>query len=174
LLTLLQNDLDLGDIVGITGFPMKTNTGEMTVKVLDMVILSKSLKPLPEKFHGLQDEEIRSRKRYLDLITNEESMKTFIIRSKVVSEIRKYMESQGFIEVETPILQPILGGANARPFITHHNTLDRNYYLRIAPELNLKKLIVGGFEKVFEIGRIFRNEGMDTTHNPEFTSIEAY
>jgi lysyl-tRNA synthetase class 2 len=153
---------------------MKTNTGEITVKILDFTILSKSLKVLPEKFHGLQDEEARARQRYVDLIVNEESMHTFVTRSKIIAQIRNYMNTQGFLEVETPVLQPILGGANARPFITHHNTLDRSFYLRVAPELALKKLIVGGFEKVYEIGRVFRNEGMDTTHNPEFTTIEAY
>ncbi|MDE7433590.1 MAG: hypothetical protein K2M43_00325 [Mycoplasmoidaceae bacterium] len=153
---------------------MKTNTGEMTVKINQLTILSKSLKPLPEKFHGLQDEETRARKRYVDLIMNKESMNTFVLRSKIVSLIREYLNGIGYFEVETPILQSILGGAAARPFITHHNTLDREYYLRIATELPLKKLIVGGFEKVYEIGRSFRNEGMDSTHNPEFTSIEGY
>lgn len=153
---------------------MKTNTGECTVKINNLVILSKSLKPLPEKFHGLQDEEIRARKRYVDLIMNSESMNTFVLRSKIVSLIREYLNSLGYIEVETPILQSILGGAAARPFVTHHNALNREYYLRIATELALKKLVVGGFEKVYEIGRNFRNEGMDATHNPEFTSIEAY
>lgn len=153
---------------------MKTNTGECTVKINNLVILSKSLRPLPEKFHGLQDEEVRARKRYVDLIMNSESMNTFVLRSKIVSLIREYLNSLGYIEVETPILQSILGGAAARPFVTHHNALDREYYLRIATELALKKLVVGGFEKVYEIGRNFRNEGMDATHNPEFTSIEAY
>ena len=166
--------LDIGDIVGVVGTPMKTNTGEMTVKINQLTILSKSLKPLPEKFHGLQDEETRARKRYVDLIMNKESMNTFVLRSKIVSLIREYLNGIGYFEVETPILQSILGGAAARPFITHHNTLDREYYLRIATELPLKKLIVGGFEKVYEIGRSFRNEGMDSTHNPEFTSIEGY
>lgn len=166
--------LDLGDIIGITGTPMKTMTGQVTIKVTDFVILSKSLIPLPEKFHGLADEEIRARKRYLDLITNRDSLNTFVARTKILQYIREYMTSQDFLEVETPILSPKLGGAAARPFTTHHNTLDRNYYLRIATELPLKKLIVGGFEKVYEMGRIFRNEGMDPMHNPEFTSIEAY
>ncbi|MCQ2748052.1 MAG: lysine--tRNA ligase [Mycoplasmoidaceae bacterium] len=166
--------LDLGDIVGITGTPMKTMTGQVTIKVTDFVILAKSLIPLPEKFHGLADEEIRSRKRYLDLMTNRDSLNTFVMRTKIMRYIREYMSSQDFLEVETPILSPKLGGAAARPFVTHHNTLDRDYYLRIATELPLKKLIVGGFEKVYEIGRIFRNEGMDPMHNPEFTSIEAY
>ena len=166
--------LDIGDIVGIHGTPMKTNTGQVTINVKTFTLLSKSLKPLPEKWHGLVDEEIRARHRYVDLIMNDESMQTFVLRSKIVSLIRKFMDENGYLEVETPVLQPILGGAAARPFITHHNTLDREYYLRIATELPLKKLIVGGFEKVYEIGRIFRNEGMDATHNPEFTSMEAY
>ncbi|MDR0857314.1 MAG: lysine--tRNA ligase [Mycoplasmataceae bacterium] len=171
----LFNDyIDIGDIVGIEGTPMKTNTGEITVKVKKLILLSKSLKPLPEKFHGLVDEEERARRRYVDLFMNDESLKTFVTRSKIMTQIRNYMDSNGFFEVETPVLQPVLGGASARPFVTHHNTLDRNYYLRIAPELALKKLIVGGFEKVYEIGRVFRNEGMDATHNPEFTTIEAY
>ncbi len=166
--------LDLGDIIGITGTPMKTMTGQVTIKVTEFVILAKSLIPLPEKFHGLADEEIRARKRYLDLMTNRESLKAFVERAKIIQYIREYMGSQDFLEVETPILSPKLGGAAARPFVTHHNALDRDYYLRIATELPLKKLIVGGFEKVYEMGRIFRNEGMDPMHNPEFTSIEAY
>lgn len=166
--------LDLGDIIGITGSPMKTMTGQVTIKVTDFVILSKALTPLPEKFHGLADEEIRARKRYLDLMVNKESRNTFVQRIHILQYIREYMASKEFLEVETPILSPILGGAAARPFTTHHNTLDRNYYLRIATELPLKKLIVGGFEKVYEMGRIFRNEGMDPMHNPEFTSLEAY
>ena len=171
---IFQNLLDLGDIIGIIGSPMKTNTGEITIKVKTFIILSKSLKPLPEKYHGLTDEEIRARQRYVDLMINEQSMQTFVTRSKIMRYIRDYMDGLGFFEVETPVLQGILGGAAAKPFITHHNTLDRQYYLRIATELPLKKLIVGGFEKVYEMGRIFRNEGMDPTHNPEFTSIEAY
>lgn len=166
--------LDIGDIVGIHGTPMKTNTGQVTINVKKFTLLSKSLKPLPEKWHGLVDEEIRARHRYVDLIMNDESMQTFVLRSKIISLIRKFMDENGYLEVETPVLQPILGGAAARPFITHHNALDREYYLRIATELPLKKLIVGGFEKIYEIGRIFRNEGMDATHNPEFTSMEAY
>ncbi len=166
--------LDLGDIIGITGTPMKTMTGQVTIKVTDFVILAKSLIPLPEKFHGLADEEIRARKRYLDLLTNRDSLNTFVTRTKILQYIREYMAKEEFLEVETPILSPKLGGAAARPFTTHHNTLDRSYYLRIATELPLKKLIVGGFEKVYEMGRIFRNEGMDPMHNPEFTSIEAY
>ncbi len=166
--------LDIGDIIGIQGAPMKTNTGQVTVNIQNFVLLSKSLKPLPEKWHGLVDEEIRARHRYVDLIMNDDSMKTFVLRSKIISLIRKFMDENGYLEVETPVLQPILGGAAAKPFVTHHNALDREYYLRIATELPLKKLIVGGFEKVYEIGRIFRNEGMDATHNPEFTSLEAY
>ncbi len=166
--------IDIGDIVNIIGSPMKTMTGELTINIKKIQIISKSLKVLPEKFHGLVDEELRARERYVDLIMNDDSMKTFVLRSKIIKTIREYMDSQNFLEVETPVLQPILGGAAARPFTTHHNALDREYYLRIATELPLKKLIVGGFDKVYEIGRIFRNEGMDATHNPEFTSMEAY
>lgn len=166
--------LDIGDIIGLVGTPMKTNTGEMTINVKKFTLLSKSLKPLPEKWHGLVDEEARARSRYVDLIMNDESMNKFITRCKILQAIRNFMSSQGYFEVETPILQPILGGAAARPFKTHFNALDQPFYLRIATELPLKKLIVGGFEKVYEIGRIFRNEGMDATHNPEFTSLEAY
>ncbi len=168
------SELDIGDIVKIIGTPMKTNTGQVTLNVIDLDIISKSLKVLPEKFHGLVDEEIRARNRYVDLIVNNESMQVFVNRSLIVKAIRNYMDSNGFFEVETPILNPVLGGAAARPFITHHNALDREYYLRIATELPLKKCIVGGFEKVYEIGRIFRNEGMDATHNPEYTSMEVY
>jgi len=166
--------LDIGDIVEAHGIAMKTMTGEVTLKCNQLTIISKSLKVLPEKFHGLNNEELRSRQRYVDLIVNEKSRQTFILRSKIISFIRNYMTDLGYLEVETPVLQPILGGACARPFVTHHNALNREYYLRIATELPLKKLIVGGFEKIFEIGRIFRNEGMDATHNPEFTSMEAY
>lgn len=166
--------IDIGDIVEFIGFPMKTNTGLVTLDVKDLKIVSKSLKVLPEKFHGLVDEEIRARNRYVDLIVNDESMNTFINRSIIIKAVREYMDSLDYFEVETPVLNPILGGAAARPFKTHHNSLDREYYLRIATELPLKKCIVGGFEKVYEIGRIFRNEGMDATHNPEFTSIETY
>lgn len=167
-------EIDIGDIVKIIGTAMKTNTGEVTINVNDIFIISKALKVLPEKFHGLVDEEIRARNRYVDLIVNDESMQTFVARSTIIKAIRNYMDNNGFFEVETPVLNPVLGGAAARPFITHHNALDREYYLRIATELPLKKCIVGGFEKVYEIGRIFRNEGMDATHNPEFTSMEAY
>lgn len=166
--------IDIGDIIEVHGYAMKTMTGEVTLDVKNIKIISKSLKVLPEKFHGLQDEEMRSRHRYVDLIVNDESRNTFILRSKIVSLIRNFLDNQGYFEVETPVLQPILGGAAAKPFKTHHNALDREFYLRVATELPLKKLIVGGFEKVYEIGRIFRNEGMDATHNPEFTSLEAY
>lgn len=167
-------NIDIGDIVAVEGKPMKTNTGQVSLDVHKIYIISKALKVLPEKFHGLNDEELRSRHRYVDLIVNQDSMSTFIMRSQIIKILRNYMDSLGYFEVETPVLQPILGGAAARPFITHHNALDREFYLRIATELPLKKLIVGGFEKVYEIGRIFRNEGMDATHNPEFTSMEAY
>lgn len=166
--------IDIGDIVMLIGTPMKTNTGLITLNVTDLEIISKSLKVLPEKYHGLVDEETRARNRYVDLIINDESMQTFIKRSLIIKAIRNYMDTNGYLEVETPVLNPVLGGANAKPFITHHNALNREYYLRIATELPLKKCIVGGFEKVYEIGRIFRNEGMDATHNPEFTSMEVY
>ena len=165
---------DLGDIIGIRGTVIKTQTGELSVEAHEYTHLSKALRPLPDKFHGLQDKEERYRRRYVDLIMNDESRKIAILRPRIVSAIRRYMDSQGYLEVETPILQPILGGANARPFITHHNALDTDFYLRIATELPLKRLIVGGLEKVYEIGRIFRNEGMDLKHNPEFTTMEAY
>ena len=169
-----QKYVDIGDIVYVVGSPFVTMKGELSLNVCEIKIISKSLKVLPEKYHGLQDEELRARHRYVDLIMNSTSMQTFITRSKIIKYIRNYMDDQGFFEVETPVLHPILGGANAKPFITHHNALKREYYLRIATELPLKKLIVGGFDKVYEIGRIFRNEGMDATHNPEFTSLEAY
>lgn len=165
---------DIGDIVGVYGRMMLTRSGEPTLRVEKYTFLTKSLKVLPEKYHGLQDIEERSRHRYLDLIMNEESRKVAIARSKIIRSIQHYLDDKGFIEVETSILSPILGGANAKPFITHHNALDKDFYLRIATELNLKKLIVGGLEKVYEIGRIFRNEGMDARHNPEFTTIELY
>ena len=165
---------DIGDIVGIKGRVMKTKTGELTIRCAKYTHLTKCLHPLPEKFHGLTDVEERSRKRYLDLIVNEESRKIAFARPKVVRSIQHYLDNEGFVEVETAILSPILGGASARPFVTHHNTLDKDFYLRIATELNLKRLIVGGMEKVYEIGRLFRNEGMDATHNPEFTTIEIY
>lgn len=171
---LFKKMVDIGDIVEFVGNPFRTQMGELTLNVVNFKIISKALKPLPEKWHGLQDEELRARHRYVDLIMNKESMNTFVLRSKIIWLIRNYLDTLGFLEVETPVLHPKLGGANARPFITHHNTLKREYYLRIATELPLKKLIVGGFEKIYEIGRIFRNEGMDSTHNPEFTSMELY
>lgn len=170
-----MKDLDLGDWIGVEGFIMRTRRGELSVAVDSFRLLSKSLRPLPEKFHGLADKETRYRQRYVDLIVNPEVRKTFEARFKIISAIRRYMDQdQGFYEVETPMLQAIMGGANARPFITHHNALDRDYYLRIATELPLKRLLVGGFERVYEIGRVFRNEGMDPYHNPEFTTIEFY
>ncbi|AVQ34107.1 lysine--tRNA ligase [Staphylococcus muscae] len=165
---------DLGDIVGIEGVMFKTNTGELSVKAKSFKLLSKALRPLPDKHHGLQDIEQRYRQRYLDLITNEESTQTFINRSRIVQEMRNYLNSKGFLEVETPMMHQIAGGAAARPFVTHHNALDATLYMRIAIELHLKRLIVGGLEKVYEIGRVFRNEGVSTRHNPEFTMIELY
>ena len=165
---------DIGDIIGIKGRVMKTKTGELTIRCAKYTHLTKCLHPLPEKYHGLNDVEERSRKRYLDLMVNDEARKIAFARPKVVRSIQEYLDSEGFVEVETAVLSPILGGAAARPFITHHNTLDKDFYLRIATELNLKRLIVGGMERVYEIGRLFRNEGMDATHNPEFTSIEVY
>ncbi len=165
---------DIGDIVGIKGNVMKTNTGELTIRAAEYTHLSKSLRPLPEKFHGLSDVEERYRRRYVDLIMNEESRRIAFTRPKIIRSIQHYLDGQGLCEVETPVLQPILGGAAARPFITHHNALDMPFYLRIATELPLKRLIVGGMEGVYEIGRLFRNEGMDKNHNPEFTTVEAY
>lgn len=165
---------DIGDIIAITGFVFKTRTEEISVHAKEVKLLSKSLRPLPEKFHGLKDVDLRYRQRYVDLIVNPEVKETFKLRSKIVSKIRDILDGQGYLEVDTPILNTISGGAEARPFITHHNTLDIPMYLRIATELNLKRLIVGGFDKVYEMGRIFRNEGMDIKHNPEFTSIELY
>lgn len=165
---------DLGDVLGIEGEVFTTHTGEVSVKVHKATLLSKSLLPLPEKYHGLKDTDLRYRQRYVDLIANPEVMDTFKKRSKIISCIRRFLDEKGFIEVETPILNSIPSGASARPFITHHNTLDIDMYLRIAPELYLKRLIVGGFDKVYEIGRLFRNEGMDVKHNPEFTTIELY
>jgi len=167
-------DLDIGDILGAEGFVFKTRTGEVSVHVKKLILLSKSLIPLPEKFHGLKDTDMRYRMRYVDLIVNPEVKQAFIMRSRIISAMRTFLDSRGFMEVETPILQTEAGGATARPFITHHNTLNMDMYLRIATELHLKRLIVGGFEKVYEIGRIFRNEGMDTKHNPEFTTVELY
>ena len=165
---------DIGDIVGVRGEVFRTQRGEMSVRAKEITLLSKSLRPLPEKVHGLQDKELRYRQRYVDLIVNPESKRNFEIRSKFVAFLRRYLDDLGFMEVETPVLSPIAGGANARPFITHHNTLDIDMYMRIATELHLKRLIVGGLERVYEVGRIFRNEGMDTKHNPEFTTCELY
>ncbi len=165
---------DIGDIIGITGFVFKTRTEEISVHAKEVTLLTKSLRPLPEKFHGLKDMDLRYRQRYVDLIMNPEVKETFILRSKILKEIRKFMDEQGYMEVETPMLTTVATGDAARPFITHHNTLDLQMYLRIAPELNLKRLIVGGFDKVFEIGKNFRNEGMDIKHNPEFTNMEFY
>ena len=169
-----MKDLDVGDWIGVSGLMMRTRRGQLSVAVDSYELLSKSLRPLPEKFHGLADKELRYRQRYVDLIVNPEVHETFVKRSKIISAIRHYMEEQGFYEVETPFLHSIMGGANAKPFTTHFNALDRDYFLRIATELPLKRLLVGGFEKVFEIGRQFRNEGMDPYHNPEFTTMEAY
>ena len=170
----LWNAADLGDIVGVEGVMFKTNTGELSVKAKSFTLLTKSLRPLPDKFHGLQDIEQRYRQRYLDLITNQDSTQTFINRSKILQEMRNYLNKEGFLEVETPMMHQIAGGAAARPFVTHHNALDATLYMRIAIELHLKRLIVGGLEKVYEIGRVFRNEGVSTRHNPEFTMIELY
>jgi lysyl-tRNA synthetase class 2 len=167
-------DMDIGDIVGVNGTVFVTHTGETSVRAESITLLSKSLRPLPEKFHGLKDTDTRYRQRYVDLIANPEVKKTFIIRSKVISAIREFLDQKGYLEVETPVLNTIAGGASARPFITHHNSLNMDMYLRIATELYLKRLVVGGFEKVYEIGRMFRNEGMDIRHNPEFTTIELY
>ncbi|WP_026908562.1 lysine--tRNA ligase [Paucisalibacillus globulus] len=168
------NTIDLGDIVGVTGVMFKTNVGELSVKATEFQLLTKSLRPLPEKYHGLKDVEQRYRQRYLDLITNMDSRETFVTRSKIIRAMRNYLDGQGFLEVETPMMHSIPGGASARPFITHHNALDIPLYMRIAIELHLKRLIVGGLEKVYEIGRVFRNEGVSTRHNPEFTMIELY
>ncbi len=165
---------DIGDIVGVSGYVFKTKTEEVSIHVSSVVLLSKSLRPLPEKFHGMTNTELKYRQRYVDLIVNDDSRRNFIIRSKFVSYVRRFLDNRGYLEVETPVLNTISGGATARPFITHHNTLDIDMYLRIATELNLKRLIVGGMERVYEIGRIFRNEGMDTKHNPEFTTVELY
>ncbi len=166
--------LDIGDVVGVEGEVFKTKRGEISVKASGVTLLSKSLIPLPEKFHGLTDKETRFRQRYVDLIMNEDVRRTFEIRTKFIRHVREFMDNRGYMEVETPVLNTISGGATARPFVTHHNTLDIDMYMRIATELPLKRLIVGGFERVYEIGRIFRNEGMDPKHNPEFTTIELY
>jgi len=165
---------DIGDIVGVKGEVFKTHKGEISIKVKQITLLAKSLQPLPEKWHGLKDPDLRYRQRYVDLIVNPDVRKTFILRSKIIKAVRKYLDEKGFLEVDTPLLNTIPGGASARPFITHHNTLDIDLYLRIAPELYLKRLIVGGLEKVYEMGRMFRNEGMSIKHNPEFTMMEVY
>src|SRR4051794_22543051 len=165
---------DLGDIVGARGTLFRTRTGELSVKVTTLVLLAKSLRPLPEKFHGLTDQEQKYRQRYVDLITSPESRRVFVVRSQIVQAMREFFVARGFLEVETPMMPPIPGGATARPFVTHHNALDMELYLRIAPELYLKRLVVGGMEKVFEINRNFRNEGISTRHNPEFTMLEFY
>ena len=172
--TLFKTTSDVGDIVGVKGSVFLTDTGEITVRCLEYTHLTKALKPLPEKFHGLTDEEERRRKRYLDLITNDDSMEVAVARPRIIRAMQEYFDSLGFIEVETPVLQMQRGGATARPFVTYHNALQSNLFLRIATEIPLKKLLVGGMEKVYEIGRIFRNEGVDTRHNPEFTSVELY
>ncbi len=166
--------LDVGDCLGVKGTVRRTKRGELSVAAQKLTVLAKSLLPLPEKFHGLQDQDTKYRRRYLDMITNPDSKKTLVQRSLIITAIREYLNGLGFLEVETPILHPILGGANAKPFVTHHNTLDMDLYLRIAPELYLKRLIIGGMPAVYEIGRNFRNEGMDTRHNPEFTMLELY
>ena len=167
-------EYDIGDIIGITGFVFKTRTGEVSIHAKEVTLLTKSLRPLPEKFHGLKDNDLRYRQRYVDLIVNPEVKETFILRSKIIKEIRRFMDEKGYMEVETPALTTVATGDAARPFTTHHNTLDLDMFLRIAPELNLKRLIVGGIDKVFEIGKNFRNEGMDIKHNPEFTNMEFY
>ncbi len=170
----LFQDLDIGDIIGVSGKLFRTKTGEPTLEVENFTLLAKSLQPLPEKWHGLADVDKRYRQRYLDLIANAEAREIFQVRSQVIAAIRQFLNQRGFIEVETPVLQPSAGGALANPFTTHHNALDQDFYLRIALELHLKRLIVGGFDKVYEIGRIFRNEGVSTQHNPEFTMLESY
>jgi lysyl-tRNA synthetase class 2 len=170
----LLNELDIGDIIGMSGEMFRTHSGEVTLKVKDFAILSKSLQPLPEKWHGLTDVEKRYRQRYLDLISSEEVNRIFTVRSRAIAAIRRFLDGRGFIEVETPVLHPAAGGALARPFTTHHHALNQNLYLRIATELYLKRLVIGGFDKVYEIGRIFRNEGISTKHNPEFTMLESY
>jgi len=172
--TIFKKNIEVGDIIEVSGYPFVTGKGELSLHADSLKLLTKAISPLPEKFHGITDKEVRYRKRYLDLIMNADVRKTFQIRSKVISLTRRFFEDKGFLEVETPMMHPIAGGANAKPFVTHHNALGVDRYLRIAPELYLKRLIVGGFEAVFEINRNFRNEGMDATHNPEFTSIEFY
>lgn len=168
------DEIDLGDFLGVTGRPFRTRTGEPTVEAHSYVVLAKALRPPPEKWHGVTDVEVRYRQRYLDLMANEEVRRLFTTRTQIIAAIRRYLDSRGYLEVETPILQASAGGAAARPFITHHNTLDRDFYLRIALELHLKRLVVGGFDRVYEIGRVFRNEGVSTKYNPEFTMLEAY
>jgi len=170
----LFNDLDIGDIIGVSGKLFRTKTGEPTIEVENFTLLAKSLRPLPEKWHGISDVDLRYRQRYLDLISNPETKETFKMRSQVITAIRQFLNQRGFLEVETPVLQPSAGGALAHPFITHHHALDQDFYLRIATELHLKRLIIGGFDKVYELGRIFRNEGISTKHNPEFTMLESY
>jgi lysyl-tRNA synthetase class 2 len=170
----LFNDLDIGDFIGVKGGLLRTKSGEPTVRIRDFTLLAKSLHPLPEKWHGLSDTETRYRQRYVDLIANAEVKEIFQIRSQIIAAMRAFLNQRGFIEVETPVLQPSAGGALAAPFITHHNTLGQDFYLRIATELHLKRLIIGGFDKVYEIGRVFRNEGISTTHHPEYTLLESY
>ena len=170
----LLQDFDIGDFIGVEGLLFKTGTGEITIKASDFMMLSKSLQPLPEKWHGLADVEKRYRQRYLDLLSNEQVRRTFEMRGQTISAMRRFLEERGFIEVETPVLQSFAAGALARPFVTHHHALDRDLYLRIATELHLKRLIIGGFDRVYEIGRVFRNEGISTKHNPEFTTLESY
>jgi lysyl-tRNA synthetase, class II len=166
--------LDLGDLIGVDGVAFSSRRGELTLRVTGFVLLAKSLRPPPEKHHGLTDVETRFRHRELDLIANEEARELFIVRARIISAVRRFLDAEGFIEVETPVLQPLYGGAAARPFVTHHNALDRDLFLRIATELYLKRLIVGGLERVYELGKDFRNEGVDSTHNPEFTMLEFY
>lgn len=173
LYTLFQN-LDIGDIIGCSGTVFKTRTGEVTVNISEFALLAKALRPLPEKWHGLRDVETRYRQRYADLLANPEVRRVFVLRSKIIQAMREFLTGRGFLEVETPVMHTVAGGATARPFVTHHNALDLDLYLRIATELHLKRLVVGGLEKVFELGRIFRNEGISTSHNPEFTSVEVY
>ena len=170
----LFKDLDIGDIIGATGVLFRTKRGEPTVEVVDFTLLAKSLRPLPEKWHGLSDVDMRYRQRYLDLISNPDTKETFKVRSQVIAAMRQFLNRQGFLEVETPVLQPSAGGALARPFITYHHALDQDFYLRVATELHLKRLIIGGLDKVYELGRIFRNEGISIKHNPEFTTLESY
>ncbi|MBI3740685.1 MAG: lysine--tRNA ligase, partial [Chloroflexi bacterium] len=171
---MLLKEYDLGDFIGVTGNLFRTKTGEITVEVLRLELYAKTLSPLPEKWHGLKDTETRYRQRYLDLLSNETARNLFLARAQIVRAMRKYLDERGFLEVETPTLQPLYGGAAAEPFSTHHNKLDRDLYLRIATELYLKRLLVGGYERVYEIGKNFRNEGIDATHNPEFTMMECY